>query len=169
MGVLLFTVVYICQNLTYNDLFWHYEINPGNGNEWSPIRSVIIHDLFNHKYAWLQTELDNTKYCYQLIMTITIFVMFWAFIYNWEPRYFESFLLGVKEKKTLIISARAMAPKQLTHDACCSNTLRSNKNWSQDSWSSNQVWGFCYRYDYIKNWFLLLCMLPSHYPHTHTE
>ena len=28
--VLFFTVVYICQNFTYIDLFWHYEINPGN-------------------------------------------------------------------------------------------------------------------------------------------
>ena len=27
-------------------------INLANGNEWSPIRSVIIHDLFNHKYDY---------------------------------------------------------------------------------------------------------------------
>ena len=33
-------------------------------------------DLFDHEYDYIQTELDDTKFCYQLIITITKFVMF---------------------------------------------------------------------------------------------
>ena len=32
--------------------------------------------LFDHEYDYIQTELDNTKFCYQLIITITKFAMF---------------------------------------------------------------------------------------------
>ena len=51
-------------------------INNGNRTEWSPIpikigrrwnRSPICQSL-----VWLQTELDDTKFCYQLIITIAI-------------------------------------------------------------------------------------------------
>ena len=61
-------------------------INNGNGTKWSPIWSIIIrvidksddHDagvrFVNHEYEYtsLQTELDDTMSCYQLIITITI-------------------------------------------------------------------------------------------------
>ena len=49
----------------------------GNRTEWSPIRSVIILsdnkiDLFITSIMGLQTELDDTKSYYQLIIKITI-------------------------------------------------------------------------------------------------
>ena len=61
-------------------------IKSGQRAEWSLIRSVIIrvinksddHDagvrFVNHEYDYtpLQTELDDTMSCYQLIITITI-------------------------------------------------------------------------------------------------
>ena len=58
-------------------------INNGNRTEWSPIRSVIIWvinkigrprsgSLICKSQVWLQTELDDTKSCYQLIITVTI-------------------------------------------------------------------------------------------------
>ena len=60
-------------------------ISNGNRTEWSPVWSVIIRVI--SKIGWprsgspicliksiiiLQTELDNTKFCYQLIVTIKI-------------------------------------------------------------------------------------------------
>ena len=59
-------------------------INNGNRTEWSPIRSVIIWVINKigrprsgspicKLRVWLQTELDDTKSCYQLIIIITIF------------------------------------------------------------------------------------------------
>ena len=43
----------------------------GNRTEWSPIQSVIIQVI--NKIG--QTELDDTKFCYQLIITLTKFVI----------------------------------------------------------------------------------------------
>ena len=62
-----------------------------NGTEWSPIWSVIIPVINRirglHSVSpiclitiWFQTHLDNTKFCYQLIITITKFVIFQAFL-----------------------------------------------------------------------------------------
>ena len=59
-------------------------MNNTNRTEWSPIRSVIIRVIYKirrprsgspicQSQVWLQTELDDTKSCYQLIITITIF------------------------------------------------------------------------------------------------
>ena len=57
-------------------------ISNGNRTEWSPIRSVIIRVI--NKIGRprsgspicliIQTELDDTKFCYQLIITLTKFV-----------------------------------------------------------------------------------------------
>ena len=58
-------------------------INNGNRTEWSLIRSVIIRVIKKirrprigspicQSRVWLQTELDDTKSCNQLIITITI-------------------------------------------------------------------------------------------------
>ena len=43
----------------------------GNRTEWSPVLSVIIKAICQLR-VWLQTELDDTKSCFQLIITITI-------------------------------------------------------------------------------------------------
>ena len=54
----------------------------GNRTEWSPIRSVIIRVINKigrprsgspicYSQVWLQTELDDTMSCYQLIKTMT--------------------------------------------------------------------------------------------------
>ena len=62
----------------------HYEIiHSGNRTKWSPIQFVIIRvinkigqpqsrSLICQSLIWLETELDDTKFCYQLIITITI-------------------------------------------------------------------------------------------------
>ena len=58
-------------------------INNGNRTEWSLIRPVIIRVInkigwprsgspIRQSRVWLQTELDDTKSCYQLIITIAI-------------------------------------------------------------------------------------------------
>ena len=55
----------------------------GNRTKWNPILFVIIRvinkigqpqsrSLICQSLIWLQTELDDTKFCYQLIITITI-------------------------------------------------------------------------------------------------
>ena len=72
------------------DIFWNYTmynktiiefgfcmICNGNRTEWSPIQSVIIwaitkSDPICLSQVWLQTELDDTKSYYQLIIKITI-------------------------------------------------------------------------------------------------
>ena len=52
--------------------------NDGNRTEWSPIQSVIIRVINKIEWppdlswVWLQTELDNTKSYYQLIITAII-------------------------------------------------------------------------------------------------
>ena len=63
-------------------LLWSL-INNSNGTEWSPIRS-IIKQVINKigrlqsgspiclSRVWLLTELDHKKFCYQLIITISI-------------------------------------------------------------------------------------------------
>ena len=58
----------------------HKLISNGNRTEWGLIRSVIIR-VINKIYliqAWLQTKLDDTKFCYQLIMTLTKFLLYKA-------------------------------------------------------------------------------------------
>ena len=45
-----------------------------NRTEWSPIRCVIIRVTLESD---LQSELDNTKFCYQLIITLTKFGAFY--------------------------------------------------------------------------------------------
>ena len=59
-----------------------FYFNNGNRTEWSPIRFAIIWVINKigrprsgspicSSRVWLQTELDNTKSCYQLIKTVT--------------------------------------------------------------------------------------------------
>ena len=53
-------------------------ISNGNRTEWSPVGSVIIRVAgvrFVLSRVGLQTELDDTKFCYQLIITLTKFVI----------------------------------------------------------------------------------------------
>ena len=49
-------------------------IYKGNRTEWSPVRSVIIQVINKIRFLVMiiQTELDDTKSCYQLIITVTI-------------------------------------------------------------------------------------------------
>ena len=57
-------------------VFSHFRvtINIANRTEWSPLRSVII------RVIWLQTELNDTKSCYQLIIIIPISVLSFKFL-----------------------------------------------------------------------------------------
>ena len=68
----------ICYNfgiqfpVKYHYNHWFFFVNNnGNRTEWSPIRSVIIR-VICQSLVWSQTELDETKSLYQLIITITI-------------------------------------------------------------------------------------------------
>ena len=58
----------------------HYLISNGNRTEWGPILSVIIWVINKICLiqAWLQTKLDDTKFCYLLIMTLTKFFIYKA-------------------------------------------------------------------------------------------
>ena len=60
-----------------------WEVNNDNRVEWSPIWSVIMWVMKKIRWmqngsqicwsqVWLQTELDNNKSCYQLMVTISI-------------------------------------------------------------------------------------------------
>ena len=62
-------------------------INNGNRTEWSPIRSVIIRVINKISrprsgspicliMSMIADQFDETKFCYQLIITITKFVIF---------------------------------------------------------------------------------------------
>ena len=64
-------------------IFTPHVINNSNRTEWSPIQSVIKQvikkigwswsgSLICYSQVWLQTELDNTKSFYHLIITMTI-------------------------------------------------------------------------------------------------
>ena len=73
----------LCLSQSALSNFSLYVINNGNRTERSPIRSAII-QVINKigrprsgspicwSWVWLQTELDDTMSCYQLIITITI-------------------------------------------------------------------------------------------------
>ena len=58
----------------------YYLISNGNRTEWGPIWSVIIRVINKICLiqAWLQTKLDDTKFCYQFIMTLTKFLLYKA-------------------------------------------------------------------------------------------
>ena len=62
-----------------NTLVIYVVVNNGNRTEWSPIQPVIIqviNKVERPQRVWLllQTELDDTKSFYQLIITVTISV-----------------------------------------------------------------------------------------------
>ena len=50
---------------------WNLCIYNRDSTEWSPVRSVIIRVICWSR-VWLQTELDNTMSCYQLIIITAI-------------------------------------------------------------------------------------------------
>ena len=52
----------------------------GKRTQWSPVRSVITLGRNPSWRVWLQTEYDDTKFCDQLIRTISKFVIFSAFL-----------------------------------------------------------------------------------------
>ena len=65
------------------DIPVHYSISNGNRTEWSPIWSVIIRVINKigrprrgSPICLIKTELDDTKFCYQLIITLTKFVIY---------------------------------------------------------------------------------------------
>ena len=73
-------------------------------------------DLFNRESrVRLQTELDNTKFCHQLvIITITEFVIFKFFFFNQNTRNFESFFASSEKK---IGSVESCTVQLLRHDS----------------------------------------------------
>ena len=89
---------------------WGGQISNGNRTELSPIRSVIKRvinkiawmtvqlesDLFNNEYD-IQTELNDTEFCYQLIITLSKFVIYTALFLNQIRRNSNFFWLAVKK------------------------------------------------------------------------
>ena len=122
-------------------------INNGNRTEWSPVWSVIIRVI--SKIGWprsgslicliksiiiLQTELDNTKFCYQLIVTIKIFdgLAFFLTIKTQEiPRVFS---LAVKKKSHLSACMRWCILSYYIGMMRTSVLLHCPECWNQDSW-----------------------------------
>ena len=54
-------------------------------------------DLFNHECDY-KTELDDTKFCYQLIITLTKSVIFKALLKSKNKKFQDYFLRAVKKK-----------------------------------------------------------------------
>ena len=80
---------------------------------WSATRSS---DLFNHEYDYRPNW--TTKFCYQLITTLTKFVIYEALFLIKRQEILRFFLLAVKKSH---LSARVMARsvQLLRHDAYC--------------------------------------------------
>ena len=68
-------------------------ISSGNRTGLSPIRYVIIR-------VRLQTELDDTKFCYQLIITLTKFVIYKALFLKSKHKIFQDLFFASSEKRT---------------------------------------------------------------------
>ena len=88
--------------------------------EWSPIQSVIIwtmnklgllqnRRLICLSWVWLQTELDNTNSCYQLIKTMTKF--------ETEPDI--CYTCSWKKKTTTSVTSAKCKTTASAHDAFC--------------------------------------------------
>ena len=100
----------------------------GNWTDWSPIRFVIIRVI--NKIGrprsgspiclitvWLQTELDDTKFRYQLIITLTKFVKKGPFFYQHTRN--SKFFCWQWKKKAILACAMAHTVQLLRHNAYC--------------------------------------------------
>ena len=83
--------------------------------------------------GWLQTELDDTKFCYQLIITFIKFVIYKALFLN-KTQEIPRFFFGSCEKKSHL-SMHVMTRTVLFR-------LKSGQL------IGNQIWEFCDGYDY---------------------
>ena len=74
-------------------------INNGNKTEWTPVRSVIIRVMESiYSRVWLQTDWEQAKSCYQLIITVTISEKISAFFFS--ERAFEYQMSKIRENIT---------------------------------------------------------------------
>ena len=78
----------------------------GNRTEWSPIHVCNEYEWLTKSVdrVWLQTELDDTKFCYQLIITLTKFVIYKALSLNQNNKFQDHFLASSEKKSH--VSAR---------------------------------------------------------------
>ena len=68
----------------------------------------------------IQTELDDTKFCYQLITTVTKFVIYNIRLFvKSKHKKFQIFLLAVKKKIHLRACVMARTVQLLRHNAYC--------------------------------------------------
>ena len=116
-------------------------INNSNRTEWSPLQCVIIQEInkmgWPHTSIWLKTELDDTKFCYQLIMTITKFVMFQAFQNQNIGNFFNS-------KKKSHLSALVWWHVLSNYlGMTCSVLLHFLLVLKSGKLIANQIWQFC--------------------------
>ena len=90
-------------------------ISYGNRTDWSQIRSVVVRVInkisgvrFVKSRVLLQTKLDGTKFCYQLIITLTNlrYIKGSFFLQSKHKKFRDLFLPAVKKKNQL--SARLM-------------------------------------------------------------
>ena len=77
--------------------------------------------MFNHKHE-LQTELEDMKFCYQLIITLTKFVIYKAFK-KFKTEEIPSLVLASSEKSHLSACIIAHTVQLLRHGAYCPNKL----------------------------------------------
>ena len=74
--------------------------------------------MFDHEYDY-RPNMDDTKFCYQLIITLTKFVIYEVLFFNQKTINCEFFLLAVKKKSHLSERVMARAVQLLRHDAYC--------------------------------------------------
>ena len=124
-------------------------MNNTNRTEWSPIRSVIIRVIYKirrprsgspicQSRVWLQTELDDTKSCYQLIITITIF--------GKKKHWWQTSPVETISKAKVKLSELSM----IGCFNCPITTVQSDK-WNIKHLMHQYVWGNCNGYDYENN------------------
>ena len=72
--------------------------------------------MFNHECDY-KTELDDTKFCYQLIITLTKSVIFKALLKSKNKKFQDYFLRAVNKNSHLSESLMARTVQFLRHDA----------------------------------------------------
>ena len=78
----------------------------------------------NHTSVLLQIELDDTKFCYQLIITLPKFVIYKAlFLKKSKHKKFQHLFLPAVKKGHLSEHMMARTIQLLRHDAYCSITV----------------------------------------------
>ena len=105
-------------SLKYIKLHNYGHISNGKRTEWSPIRSVIVPVINKIGRVWLQTELDDMKFSYQLIITLKK-LWYTRLFFKSKHKKFQIFFASSEENSHLSARVMARTVHLLRHDAYC--------------------------------------------------